>query len=255
MLPADFVTGVIKHIRVRQEAYAASPLADLTSPLRVLVCQDSFFHPYSKNETKQCTHAYNVDIAHLSLSSFLAAYKSQVQKTKFDQIVRNNRFCVMTQLSKTLCYCNKTSTNILSSLCPMPNFQLHKKKIMVTISPPKVTPSKQQQQQQQPKVPPKPVNAYAYPKIFHFVNWGVCHLYSIQHLIEENFVDVYYPLDLFTRLGHQYYTKIDWIQSTHHHIYASLNETKRDFTYPVWSAVNERSKRKRLCWSIPQYCA
>ena len=139
-------------IRVRWEAYIASPLADLTSPFCILICQESFFHPYSKNETKQHTHTRNFDIARLSLSSFLAAYKAQLRKTKFDQIVRNNRFCVMTQLSKTLCYCNKTSTNIFSSLRPMSNFQPHKKKIMA--SPPKVKLPKQKQQQQQPKLPP-----------------------------------------------------------------------------------------------------
>ena len=101
----------------------ASPLADLTSPLYVPICQDLFFHLYSKNETEQRTHARNVAIACLSLSSFLAAHKAQVQMTKFDQNVRYTCLCVMTQLSKTLCYCNKTSTHILSSLCPMPNFQ------------------------------------------------------------------------------------------------------------------------------------
>ena len=106
-------------IRVRREACMASPLADLTSPLRIPICQESIFHPYSKNETKQRTHACNVGISRLSFSSFLVAYKAQVQKTKFDQIVRNIRFCVMTQLSKTLCYCNKTFTDILSSLRPM----------------------------------------------------------------------------------------------------------------------------------------
>ena len=238
-------------IRVQWEAYLAYPLADSTSPLCVLICQESFFHPYSKNETKQRTHAHNVDIAHLSLSSFLDSYKSQVQKMKFDQIFRNNCFRVMTQLSKTLCYCNKMSTNIISSLRPMPNFQPHKKKIMATVSPPKVTPPKQQQ----PKVPPKPVNAYAYPKIIRVVNWEVCHLYSLKYLIEEDFVNIYYPFDLFTCLGHQYYTKLYWIQNTRHHIYISFNEEKRYLTHPVWSNFNEQSKCKRLCLSIPQYYA
>ena len=157
----------------------------------------------------------------------------------------------MTQLPKTLCYCNKTSTDILSSLCPLPNFQPHKKKIMVIESPPKVTPPKQQQ----PKVPPKPANVYAYPKFFRVVNQEVFHLYSLQHLIEEDFANVYFPVDLFTRLGHQYYTKLDWIQITRHHIYSSLNAAKKDRTHPVWSAVNEQSKRKRLCWSTSQYYA
>merc|ERR1712032_751546 len=92
-------------------------------------------------------------------------------------------------------------------------------------------------------------------KVVRVVNLEVCHLYSLKHLIEEDFVDVYYPVDLYTRLGHQYYTKLDWIQSTRHQIYFSLNEAKRDRHHPVWSIVNERSKRKRLCWSIPQYYA
>ena len=116
---------------------------------------------------------------------------------------------------------------------------------MATESLPNVTPPKQQQQQQQPKLPPKLVNAY--PRIIRVINREVCHLYSLQHLIEEHFVDVYYPVDLFTHIGHQYYTKLDWIQSTPHYIYVSLNEGKRDPTHPVWSAVNEKSKRKRLC--------
>ena len=60
---------------------------------------------------------------------------------------------------------------------------------MATTSPPEVTPPLQQQ----PKVPPTLVNAYAYPKVVRVVNREVCHLYSIQHLIEEDFIDVYYP--------------------------------------------------------------
>ena len=193
----------------------AFSLADLTSPLRVPICQDSFFHLYSKNETKQFTHVRNVAIERLSLSSFLDAYKAQVQMMKFDQNVRYTHLCVMTQLSKTLCYWNKTSTNILSSLCPMPKFQPHKKKIIATASPPKVTPPKQQQ----PKLPPKPANAYAYPKIVRVVNQEVWHLYRLQQLIEEDFANVYFLVDLFTHLGHQYYTKLDWIQKTCYHIY------------------------------------
>ena len=125
-------------IRVRQQAYKASPHADLTSPLCILICQKSL---YSENDqdssptmfrTKQRTHTCNVYISRLFLYSFLAAYKAQVQKTAFDQIVRNSHFCVMTQLSKTICYCNKMSTDILSSLHPMPKFQPHKKMIMAT---------------------------------------------------------------------------------------------------------------------------
>ena len=81
------------------------------------------------------------------------------------------------------------------------------------------------------------------------------HLYSLQHLIVPDFVYVFYPVDLLTRLGHQYYTKLDWIQRTCHHIYVSLNEAKRDPTHPVWSIVNKQSKHKCLHWSIPQYFA
>ena len=228
----------------------ASPLADSTSPLRVLIDQDSPYpHPHFKHDTKRRKDARHVAIARLSLSSFLDAYKAQVRMSKFDQNVRGNRLCVMSQLMKNLDYCNDTSTDALSSLRPMSNFQPHKKKILATASPPKVTPPLQQQ----PKVPPTPVNAYAYPKVVRVVNREVCHLYSLKHLIEEDFVDVYYPVDLYTRLGHQHYTKLAWIQDTRHQIYYSMNEAKRDRHHPVWSAVHERSKRKLLCWSIPQY--
>ena len=113
-----------------------------------------------------------------------------------------------------------------------------------------MTPPKQQQQ---PKVPPKLVNAY--PRKICVVNREVCNLYSLKHLIVPGFVYIFYPVDLLNCLGHQYYTKLDWIQSTHHHIYVSLNESKRDPTHPVWSIVNKRSKCKRLCWSILQYYA
>ena len=58
---------------------------------------------------------------------------------------------------------------------------------MATASPPKVTPPKQQQ----PKVTPKRANTYAYPKIVLVVNWEVYHLYSLQHLIEEDFANLY----------------------------------------------------------------
>ena len=102
-------------IRARLEAYMASPLADLTSPICVPICQDSIFHQHFKHDTKQHKHVHHVAIAHLSLSSFLDAYKYQVKMSKFDQNVWENWLCVMTQLSKTLCYCNKTSTDILFS--------------------------------------------------------------------------------------------------------------------------------------------
>ena len=68
----------IETIRVQKEAYVASPLADSTSPLQVPIYQKSFFHPYSTNKAKYRTHARNVEITCLSLSSFLAAYKAQV---------------------------------------------------------------------------------------------------------------------------------------------------------------------------------
>ena len=151
-------------IQVLQQAYKASSNGYLTAPFRVLICQ---FSLYSQNEQdlspamlriKQRTHTCNAYIVRLSLHSFLDACKAQVQKTTFDQIVRNNHFCVMAQLSKTLCYCNKTSTDILSSLHPMPNFQPYKKNIMVTECFLPVTPPKKQQQQQQPTKTPKPVN-------------------------------------------------------------------------------------------------
>ena len=150
-------------IRVLQQAYEASLNTDLAAPLRVPLCQSSL---YSKTEQdsspdmlriNQRTHAQNDCIARLSLHHSLTSYKAQVQKRKFDQIVRNNCFCVMTQLSKILCYCNKTSTTILSSCRPMPNFQPHKKKITATECIPPVTPPKKQKKQ--PTVIPKPDNS------------------------------------------------------------------------------------------------
>ena len=88
---------------------------------------------------------------------------------------------------------------------------------------PKVT-SQKQPQQQQPKVTPKPENAY--PRKTLVVNREVCHLYSLQRLIVSDFIYIFYPVDLLTRLGHQYYTKLDWIQRTCHHIYVALNDQK-----------------------------
>ena len=133
----------------------------------------------------------------------------------------------------------------------MSNFQPRKKKILATASPPEVTPPLQQQSE----VPPTPVKASPYPKVVRVVDREVCHLYSLKHLIEEDYVDEYYPVDLYTRLGHQHYMKLAWIQSTRHQIYYSMNEAKRDRHHPVWSAVHARFERKRLCWSIPQYYA
>ena len=88
-------------IRVRQQEYEASSNADSTAPLRVLLCPSSL---YSKNEQdsspamlriKQRTHAQNEYITSISFYSFLNAYKAQVKKTTFDQIIRNNHFGVM----------------------------------------------------------------------------------------------------------------------------------------------------------------
>ena len=114
--------------------------------------------------------------------------------------------------------------------------------------PPLVIPQKKKQQ---PKVMPKPDNAY--PRKTHVVNGEVCHLYSLQHLTVPDFIYVFYPVDFLTHPSHQYYTKLDWIWCTCHHIYISLNEAKRDPTHPVWSVVNEPFKHKCLCWSILQY--
>ena len=104
----------------RLEAYLDSPLADLTSTLCVEIDPLSPYpHPHFKHDTEQHKHACQVAIACLSLSSFLDAYKAQVQRSQFDQMVQGNRLSVMSQLSKTLDYCNDTSTYVLSSLFPM----------------------------------------------------------------------------------------------------------------------------------------
>ena len=163
----------------------------------------------------------------------------------------------MSQLMKTLDYCNDTSTDVLSSLRPMPNFQPHKRKIYATASPPEVTPAVTPPPplQQQSEVFPTPVKASPYPKADRVVDREICHLYSLKHLIEEDFVDVYYYDDLYTCLGRQLYTKIAWIQDNRSEIYNSMNEAKRDRNHPVWSNVHARFKRNRPLWSIPQYYA
>ena len=100
-----------------------------------------------------------------------------------------------------------------------------------------------------------PVKASPYPKADRVVDCEICHLYSLKHLIEEDFVDVYYYNDLYTCLGCQLYTKIAWIQDYCSEIYYSMNEAKRDRHHPVWSNVHARFKRNRPFWSIPQYYA
>ena len=78
-------------IRARLEAYMASPLADLTTPVRIKMNPTSpYGHPHFKHDTERRKHARHVAIARLSLSSFLDAYKAQVRMSKFDQNVREN---------------------------------------------------------------------------------------------------------------------------------------------------------------------
>jgi len=163
----------------------------------------------------------------------------------------------MTQLWKTLDYCNDTSTDVLSSLRPMPNFQPHKRKIYATASPPEVTPTVTPPPplQQQSEVFPTPVKASPYPKADRVVDREICHLYSLKHLVEEDFVYVCYYDDLDTCLGRQLYTKIAWIQDYRSEIYYSMNEAKRDRHHPVWSNVHARFKRNPPLWSVPQYYA
>ena len=75
-------------IKTRLEAYMDSPLADLTSTLRVKIAQTSHFpHPHFRHYTEQRNHARQEAIARLSLSSFLDAYEAQVRRSQFDQNV------------------------------------------------------------------------------------------------------------------------------------------------------------------------
>ena len=113
------------HIRVNQWAYKASPNAYLNASICLLYYQS---YPTFRNvqdlppEMIRINQRIIAYIACFSLHSFFDAYKSQVQKTMFDQYLRKNCYCVMTQLSKTLCYCREISKDIISFLHPMPNF-------------------------------------------------------------------------------------------------------------------------------------
>ena len=113
---------------------------------------------------------------------------------EIDQSIQYDCYCIMTQLSKTLCYCRETSTDILSSLHHMIIFQPHKKKKMVTACPPM----------------PKPVNAYLRKN--RAVNQEVCHFYSFQQVIVSEDIYAFYPINLLTLLVHPDHTKLEWIQ-------------------------------------------
>ena len=150
----------------------------------------------------------------------------------------------MTQLSKTLCYCNETSTNILSSLCP---YVFQKKTKKIDTRPPLAP------QQQQPSEIPPPANSIS--RTTHELNREVYHLYSFQHLIMLEDVPFFYLVDLLTCFGHPDHTKISWIHSTCLCIYESLDKAKHDHSHPVWSVVNTRFLCKRpSCWSTAIAC-
>ena len=95
-------------IRERRLAYKASPTTDSTTPLipifQLPLLRTLHEVPSDKIRLHHCRIAYNNYIACLLLISLIAVYNTQVQQLKIDQLLRNNCFCVMTQLSKTLCY-------------------------------------------------------------------------------------------------------------------------------------------------------
>ena len=155
-----------------------------------------------------------------------------------------NEELTMDQLSRTLCYCNETSTDILSSLRP---YVFQKKTKKIDAHPPLAP------QQQQPSEIPPPANSIS--RATRELNCEVYHLYSFQHLIMPEDVPYFYPVDLLTCLGHPDHTKIRWIQRTCLCIYESLDEAKHDHTLPVWSAVNTRFQcKKPYCWSTAIAC-
>ena len=158
----------------------------------------------------------------------------------------------MTQLSKTLCYCREMSTDIITSLHPMSNFQPHKKKKMAAECLPLARP--QAKQQQHPtSITTKPTNVY--PKKNCLINCEVGHLYILQQLIVPEYIYKFYPVDLLINLGHTDHSKLDWIKSTCLDIYVSLNEAKSDSTHPVWSVVNKLFTHKRVYFGTRVYCA
>ena len=166
------------------------------------------------------------------------------RQAEIDLQIHLQRHVTMVQLSKTLCYCSETSTDILSSLRP---YVFQKKTKKIDARPPSAP------QQQQPSEIPPPANSIS--RATRELNRKVYHLYSFQHLIMLEDVPFFYPVDLLTCLGHPDYTKIKWIHRTRLCIYASLDEAKQDYTHPVWSVVNTRFQCNRpSCWSTAVAC-
>ena len=178
------------------QAYKASPSADSRTP-PPLIC--SSHKPFCKAtldvpselQIRQRLTAYRNYIAPLLLISFIAVYDAQVQQTEIDQEICFQQQRTMTQLSKTLCYCSETSTDILSSLRPYV-FQKTKKTKKIDAQPPSAL-----QQQQPSKIPP-PVNSIS--RTTRELNREVCHLYSFQHLFMLEDIPFHYPVDLLTCL-------------------------------------------------------
>ena len=222
----------------RIQAYEASPSADSrTLPQRSSRQTFLTATPDGLSELQR-------SITRLPLISFIAVYDAQVRQTEIDQAIRLQRQITMDQLIRTLCYCNETSTEILTSLRPFV-FQKKTKKI---VAPPLSAPH----QQQPPEIPP-PVNIIS--RATHELNREVYHLYSFQNLIMLEDVPYFFPVDLLTCLGYPDHTKIGWIHSNRLPIYTSMDEAKHDQTHPVWSVVNTRFLCKRPpCWSTAVAC-
>jgi len=235
-------------IRDRIQAYEASPSADSRTSLPQIRSSRMYFRKPSPDRPSelriQRLTEYRSYIARLPLISFIAVYDAQVRQTEIDQEIRLLRELTMNQLSRTLCYCNETSTDILSSLRP---YVFQKKTKKIDAQPPSAP------QQQQPSEIPPPANSIS--RATRELNREVYHLYSFQHLIMLEDVPYFYPVDLLTCLGHPDHTKISWIHSNRICIYESLDEAKHDHTHPVWSAVNTRFQcKKPYCWSTAIAC-
>ena len=128
---------IIDHIKVCWLTYKASPNADLNTSLPTpyywsfLPFEPVKYLTPDMIRIHQHIIATNEYIEFLSWNSIFDTYQSQEQKMMYNQYVRNTHLCVMTQIcKKKKFYCRETSTDIISSLCPMPNFHPHKKTTM-----------------------------------------------------------------------------------------------------------------------------
>lgn len=100
----------------------------------------------------------------------------------------------MKQLYKTLSYCREKSTDIILSLCPMSNFQPHKKKKMPDEQYPQLVTPTMKKQQQQPEHSLTISSENFLPRKTVVNNCEFCHLYSLKQMIVLDDIDTFYPV-------------------------------------------------------------